>query len=147
MEVLHEFFAVTITSVYRVTDQKEEHDWPIVEKIELKGQSKIPVGGRLLNGHFIGITPDRIFLYDEDHPRSDGKRLDPLRVNTAFWGGGTSPIVALFLNKEEAISCLKADNLRQCDARWRKQTGETLKVIGKEHPTFILSEYEPMVSE
>jgi len=135
-----------MTSVYLVSGERDEKGYPIVEKIALKGESKVPVGGRLKNGYLVGITRDGILLYDEDHPRPD-KPQDPKEVNIAFWGGHTSPIVALFLNKEEAIECLNSSGLQNCDSRWRKQTEETLKAIGENHPVFILSKYSPISFE
>lgn len=146
-----EFFAVTTTSVYRVSDEKDEDGIPIVEKIALKGQSKILVGGRLKNGYLVGISRDRICLYQDEemspyasinkeHPR-------PLEeVNTFFWGGTTSPIIALFFKKDEALKCLNSPDLKYCDPRWKEQTKEVLATIGNNHPVFILSKKEYAIS-
>jgi hypothetical protein len=136
--MIHEFFVVTETSVYLVTDKKDENGTPIVKKIVLKGQSKIPVGGRLKNGNLVGITKERILLYEGE--MRNGRWQRPEEVNTAFWGGGTSQIIALFLKKEEAMKCFNSENLEAWDRRWKKQTEETLKSIGNNHPVFVLSE-------
>src|SRR3990172_1352693 len=107
-----EFFAVTTTSVYWITDQREGNGAPIVEKIILRGESRISVGQRLANGSYVGITPSGIILYDEDHPRgSDRPRQKPEEVNIAFHGGRTSPIIALFLNKDRAMVCFNSEGL------------------------------------
>lgn len=142
--IIHEFFAVTKTSAYRVSDEKGENNWPIVEKIALRGESKTPVGGRLRNGCFVGIMGGKlsgISLYDQDYPRR-GSVQPPEMVNTAFFGGGTSRLVALFLEKEAAIKCSDSENLQPLDPRWRKQTNEVLSAIGSNHPVFIISRSE-----
>ncbi len=140
-DILHEFFAVTQTSVYRVSDERGENNWPIVEKIALKEESKLPVGGRLQDGYLVGVMGGRlsgIVLYDQDHPRP-GSVQPPEMVNTAFYGGGTSRLVALFLEKEAAIKCHNSENPQPLDPRWRKQTNEVLSAIGDSHPVFIVS--------
>jgi len=137
VSIVHEFFAVTETSVYVISDKKDESGVPTVEKIALRGKSKIPVWGRLRNGSLVGITKERILLYEGN--RRDGRWQRPDEVNTVFWGGGTSQIIALFLKKEEAIACSNSENLEAWDSRWEKKTNETLKSIGDNHPVFVLS--------
>jgi len=61
-------------------------------------------------------------------------------VNTQWWGGCTSPIVAMFLDRQLAADCAKTDNLHPCDERWQEQTIQTLKEIGEEHPYFYVCE-------
>ncbi len=136
-EFLREFFAVTETSVYRISSERDEKGWPIVEKIALRGESAVKLGGRLHNGHFVGIMKDEINLYDAVW--REGRPQRPDEVNIVHWGGHTSPIVGLFLNRKEAMRCFKSKNQKNCDSRWRKQTEETLKAIGDNHPVFILS--------
>lgn len=143
-----EFFAVTTTSVYLVKDEKGEKGIPIVEKIVLRGGSKISVGQRLKNGRYVGITPWEIVLYDEDHPRGVGKLLQkPEEVNTMFHGGKTSPIVALFLSKDKATACLNSEDLKPSDSRWENETREVLNSIGNNHPVFIISYWSPDLSQ
>jgi hypothetical protein len=137
LETVHEFFAVTETSVYRVADEKDANGIPIVEKIVLREKSKIPVGGRLRNGNLVGIMKERIVLYFRDHRPDGNEVLRPEEANE--WGGGTSPIIALFLNKEEAMNCSNSVDLKPWDQRWKKQTRETLTAIGDNHPVFMLS--------
>jgi hypothetical protein len=137
LEIIHEFFAVTKTSVYIVNDNKDESGIPTVEKIILREKSKVPVGGRLRNGKLVGITEERILLYYENYP-GRGKRLQrPEDANE--WGGGTSQIIALFFNKEEAMKCSDSPDLKAWDPRWEKQTKEVLNSIGDNHPVFVLS--------
>ena len=140
------FFAVTMTSVYLVSDDKDENNYPIVEKIALRGQSRVPVGERLKGGNLVGVTSEGIILYYEEHPSHPGEPYqDPGEVNIRFWGGHTSPIIALFLDKDEAMSCFNENNLRAGDSRWRKQTQEVLDSIGKNHPIFVVSRYYPVL--
>ncbi len=144
-KVLQEFFAVTMTSVYHVSATKDERSQPIVEKIALRGESAIGIGNRLTGGSVVGITRLGILLYLEDYsPYSDHKRLQrPEEVNTTYWGGMTSSIVALFLDKDEALACFSelADCicLTKCDPQWQKQTEAVLVAIGNEHPVFVIS--------
>lgn len=144
--MIHDFFAVTRTSVYRVTDQKDENHTPIVEKIALRGTSAVSVGERLKDGGLVGITRwGGIILYDEDHYSKSRKRpLRPEEVNIVFWGGHTSPVVALFLKEDEAMNCFNSENLQDRDQRWREQTEEVLTAIGDSHPVFILSRMDPL---
>ncbi len=136
-----EFYAVTKTSVYSVTDKRDENGWPIVEKIALRKESFIPIGGRLENGRLVGVTSIGILLYDEDHPRP-GRRQLPEMVNIAFYGGKTSPIIALFLEKDEAMACSNSENLEISDLRWRGQTEEVLNMIGNDHEVFVISIFD-----
>ncbi len=142
------FFAVTTTSVYSVTDERDDQGYPIVQKIAIKKgkNSKIPIGGRLKNGRLVGIQADGIVLYDEDHPRS-GRLQKPKEVNTAFWGGGTSAIIALFLKEDKARVCLDSKNLKRCDPRWKVQTKEVLSLIKDDHPVFVFSHFDPITLE
>ena len=135
---------LTITSVYLVTDQKDEKNIPIVEKIALKGESRISVGQRLAGGSYAGIAPDGIILYDEDHPREP--RQKPEEVNIAFYGGRTSPIVALFLNKDRAMACFNSADLKPSDPRWEDETREVLNSIGDNNPVLTVSYWSPDLS-
>ncbi|MBU0546927.1 MAG: hypothetical protein ABH876_00540 [Patescibacteria group bacterium] len=141
---------MTTTSVYRIADQKDGKIVPVVEKIALMGESKIPVGGCLDNGYLIGISRDRICLYrDEDnstYPTNRTHRRQLEDVNTFFWGGTTSPITALFFLKDEALKCLNASDLKCCDPRWRKQTEEVLAAISDDNPVLVLSQGEFAIS-
>jgi len=133
-KLLHKFYAVTQTSVYQLTDKKDKKNTPIVKKIALKGKSEIPMGRALKNGHLVGITRFGIILYN------DFKGRDPELINTALWGDKTSPVVALFLDKKQALACLDSKSLQVCDCRWQSHTKEVIKAIGKNHPVFIVSE-------
>lgn len=149
-EPVKEFFAVTGGSAFRVSDEKwgfnKYKTWPTVEKIASKAGSMVnssdnkwPIGTKLRNGMYVGITKIGIMLYEEDHVQPPEKRLRPEDTNTMFWGGCTSNTVALFLNQEEALKCLESDNLKNCDPRWQKETMTTIEVIGFKHPVFIVS--------
>ena len=139
---LGEFFAVTRNSLYRVSREKAEHNIPIVEQIAAHFKSDLLKDGRLHGGYYVGITKDGLVLYYEDYlPGQKPSHIQrPEMVNVAQWGDHTSYVVALFLNKDEALNCFNSsDDLKQCDPRWRVQTEETLEVIGDNHPVFILS--------
>jgi len=131
-KLLHEFYAVTQTSVYLVSDKRDKNFVPLVKKIALKGESKIPVGGRLKKGNLVGISRFGIILYD------DSKRRDP-ELNMVLWRGISSSITGLFFNKKQALACLYSKSLQMCDCRWQRQTKEVVEAIGKDHPVFVVS--------
>jgi len=111
MAEIHEFFAVTRNSLYRVTDQKDPTGTPIVKKITLKDPSRTDQEKRLHDGSLAGITKDCIVVYDEDHLIAKGEHpLRPEMVNIEFWGGNTSPVVALFLDEQKARKCSATDD-------------------------------------
>jgi len=151
---VHEFFAVTVgpesCSLYRVADCQAAGRL-VVEKIGLKGQGGAPVGAELKGGNLVGITRVGLQLYKEDgYPfmyQENGRpfsgetirRQQAEELNVAHWGGGTSPIVALFASKGAAENCLQQENLRPCDERWHMETAVVLRAIGETHQTFIIS--------
>jgi len=142
---LKEFFAITWTSVYLVKNEKDENGVPIVEKIALGKKSEIPVGGRVgkkLRGNcFVGVTKAGIWVYLSDKRQ----RIEEIYEKPEFKAEGTSPIIALCLDKEEAIGFLNSEDFnnyywKSSSVEWGKiKTRETLKVIGENHPLFIIS--------
>lgn len=139
------FFAVTETSVYSVSDERDEKGVPIVEKIALRGESKVAIGQRLSGGQYVGVTPEGIIFYDQDHLRNPPQK--PEYVNIAFYGGHTSLIVALFLDKEEAMKCHNSKDHKPSDSRWEDKTKEVLNAIGDNHLIFIVSYWSPDLSK
>lgn len=143
-ERLKEFFAVTLTSVYRVNERKDLNGFPLVEKIAQRGASHVGVGGRLKNGELVAVTRRGLIVYSDDLPsrgRPGDRPAKPEEVNTMFWGGHTSPLVALFLEEEDARKCLVWGSDRELDPLWWNFTRDTLAAIGDGHPTFILSDH------
>ena len=139
---LREFFAVTLTSVYRVSDRRDADGIPLVEKIAQRGSSAVAVGGRLKSGSLIGVTKRGIYLYDDDLPypgRPGGRPARPEEVDVLFWADHTSPVVGLFLNEADARGCLDWGHGREHDPVWWSHTMAVIKAIGDDHPTFILS--------
>jgi len=95
----------------------------------------MPVGGRLTGGNDVGIMlKTGIVLFNPSK-----RDREPESVNIVHWGGKTSPITALFLNKKKAIKCLHSEDIKMCDPRWKKETLEVFKKIGTKHPVFIPS--------
>jgi len=139
---LHEFFVVTMTSVYRVSDIKDAKGVPTVEKIARRRPSALEVGSRLKNGSLIGVTRRGIFLYSDDLPyrgRPGGRPARPEEVPALFWGDHSSPVVGLFLNEADARGCLDWGPGTAFDPVWWSHTMAVVKAIGDDHPTFILS--------
>ena len=142
--IIHEFYVVTKTSVYHVTDTKDKDGNPIVTKIAIgknKG-SKLRVGSQLKGGNYFGITDDcGIILYRDNGQRSKCDRIPrPGEVSMKYWSNTTtSPIVALFFEKGPALECVNSDGLKMWDPRWyHLHTKEVLEKIGDDHKVFIL---------
>jgi len=148
MSYLREFFAVTWTSLYRVAcNENPGESTPIVEKMALRNNSNLPVGKRLRNGRFVGVRRDCICLY-EDEQASDSRRpRPPEELSTYFYGGHTTPIVALFLRRRDAERCLRTGSTICLDPRWKKQTLAVVRAIGDDHPVFILSRGQIGINE
>lgn len=139
-EHLKEFFAVTQTSVYHIKDDVDGR--PEVKKIAVSGESAIAVGAVLKNGYMVSVGEQIIVFVPEGHSWMSAATSfvrDLGDVNTQWWGGGTSSVIALFLNESEAMQCHRSPNLQTCDPRWLERTKEVLRAIGKEHPVFSIT--------
>lgn len=136
-EQIHEFYAVTKTSVYHVKDERDEHGCPIIEKIALRGESRVGVGERLRGGYRVAVTKIGIFPYVPDPHDGDA----PESVNTICWGDRSSPLTGLFLRKEDAMACFGSENLVAYDKRWQRETEKVMNAIGGKHPVFTVSHF------
>jgi hypothetical protein len=145
-DILAQFFAVTITSIYKVV-AIDEHHQPYAEKIALRGKSSMPVGSKIDNGSMIAICHRLQIFIPEGHglmsPLTSYERHIE-SVNTRYWGGGTTPIVALFLTEEEARQCFAEPNPEPCDKRWLDSTKKVLQMVGEDHPTITVCHYPDM---
>lgn len=130
---IHKFYAVTKTSVYLVSDEKDENGHPIVEKIALNGESSIPVDDRLDCTYVVGIMS----CLQGYIPGVKSERRPDMR-NTRYWTGNSSPITALFTRKDLAFKCLKQPDRHTYDERWEDESRRILSLIGEDHPTFVL---------
>ena len=125
---LRMFFAVTKTSLYEV--EVLAQIFPTLKKIALRGRSSVPVGDIINNGSMLSIGK-HLILYS---PNSSERRIE--FINNYYWGGHTSSVVALFLDKEKALECFKSEYQDICDSHWLEETKEVLKAIGENHPAF-----------
>ena len=145
--LLGTFYAVTMTSIYRAVIN--EKGAPYVEKIAIRaGQnSAVAVGERFSNGTMLSVGPQLILFVPEGHgfmsPMTSVER-EIANVNTQWWGGGTSGIVALFLFENDAVVCGRADNLTSGDKRWHQNTVEVLRAIGENHPFCSVTKHPEM---
>ncbi len=130
--MLHQFYAVTSTSVYFVKDRRSKDDpRPFARKIALRGESEIAVGEELQCGTMIAIGKHlRTFT-----PKGGGRGKIEY-TSTRDHGGHSSFIVALFTAKKKAISCLAHSGLQLCDPRWIEETRKIISRIGEDHPSF-----------
>ncbi len=145
-DYLREFFAVTITSVYHVACTIDgdgiPRGEPTVEKIALHGESSVLPGERLRGGRFLGVRRDGLRMYNDHYAGERGDPEPSEHINTLYHGGGTTPIVALFLKHNEAMICLAEIMLNgacELDSRWERQTLAVLLSIDERHPVFIVS--------
>lgn len=135
--MLKKFFAVTFTSLYEV-DCEHESGAPLVVKLALRpgSDSSIVAGTSLKNGQMLSVGKQLRMFTPEGHgwfsPNTSWER-DLTKVPTMWWGGQTSYVVALFLEKEDAEKCLAVCSEITCDPRWINQTKEVLQAIGDEH--------------
>jgi hypothetical protein len=132
--VLNRFFAVTTTSLYEVTS---DNSGPTVTKIALRGRSDVGVGETLKNGTRLAICRMlQMFVPEGSGPTSPLSTWEPRieNVNTRYWGGHTSQIIALFENESDARICFGQKNLVPCDVRWLSYTKRVLELVGEDHP-------------
>lgn len=139
--MLQEFFAVTETSVYHAVAMGE-NGYPSATKIALKGESEIPIGEELKHGTMIAVC-DRLIAYIPEGGGYYGSIQPKIEmVNTRYWGGHSSPIVALFMAKEEALECLRVDGLQPSDSRWKAQkTLQVVQAIDEDNSAFYVCRY------
>ena len=136
-EPLKEFFAVTETSVYRVT--MEDSLPAVATKISLRGSSRVAVGEKF-SGPMLAICNQLITYIPEGGGLTSFQR-NIESVNTRWWTGNSSPIVALFKDEKSALECSSQKDLKPCDERCLKETIEVLRAIGESHPAFSICSY------
>jgi hypothetical protein len=119
--MIESFYVVTRTSVYHVY---VENGKPVAEKIAIYGTSAVPVGTKMQQGEVVGITPSGLLACNRT-------TLGFLPIDN------TTPIVALFLEKETALACSKSENLENIDSRWKDEMSKTIRAIGAHHPLFV----------
>jgi len=135
MTELKEFFAVTVNSVWRADVESS----PYLEKMAGKKNDDYPIGTKFKEDGSImlSVAKHLQLYYPEAHSMLSPQTKYERRleyVNTMWWCGSTSLIVALFFNKEEATACFQHKDLIPCDERWLSQTREVLRAIGEDHP-------------
>jgi hypothetical protein len=142
--MLHQFYAVTLTSIYFVKDRRSKDDpCPFARKVALKGESSIPIGEELANGTMIAITKQlQAYIPEGGGMTSFQRRIED--VNTRYWGGNSSNIVALFTNRKKAAKCFLQDDLQSCDPRWIEETKKVIEKIGEGHPAFEVCKWHDL---
>ncbi|MEK7463585.1 MAG: hypothetical protein AAB610_00475 [Patescibacteria group bacterium] len=133
---LEVFYAITMTSLYlaEIGNQKKA---PKLTKLECKkpAKNKTAIGRVVENGSMLAVG-DQLVLFVPEGAGGQNTRVERelTMVNTSYWGGRTSRVVALFLDKNEARLAYGKSNHASCDKRWLPQTIATLKAIGLDHP-------------
>ena len=107
-------------------------------------ESTFPVGHKLEDGELVSIGRILTVYYPEYGSLAGGsapsgtceKRLEQI---TCYRGMQfTSPLVALFLTKREALHCIGSKNLELRDSRWIEKTKKVIAEIGDKHEVFIV---------
>lgn len=133
---LNKFYAITDSSSLYEAVIGGEGDIPHIIKIDMKGESKAPIGFKMSDGTMIAICKSLIMFIPEGGGMSTTERQISM-VNTRYWGGSTSLIVALFITEKEARFCLEnhmGKDHQQYRNRWKEATIEVLRAIGNDHP-------------
>lgn len=130
--MIKEFFAVTETSVYHVVS-----DPLSATKIALSGESWAGVGYQMTGGQMLSVGLMLIRFIPEGGGLTTFQR-NLGQVNMGYWGGNSSRIVALFLNRKKALACLGISPRGVYDKRWKLETNEVLKAIGEDHPNISI---------
>lgn len=132
---LKEFYAVTKNSLYCASVGGVGQAPFIIKIISRDKNNRIKLGEKIDNGSMIAIgTYLQFFTPESDSP------ILPQKVN---WGGCTSKIVALFMDKNTALQCVGSQDYVPCDPRWKKNTIEVLRAIGTDHLYFSVSTDNP----
>lgn len=139
--MIREFFVVTDSAVYRASD-KVKGKGPIVEKIALRGQLDIPPD-KSENGELVVPETGMIsFKYKDYHLFSKPSPFEPRRFDYRKpFDHDTLPyalIVALFIDKDSALNCLRQGRLEIDDDRWIEESHTVLKEIGDRHSVFVV---------
>lgn len=135
---MQEFYATTVSGgVYHASCT---NDVLVAKKIYHYGSppENFPIGVELKNGCLLGITKCRgIVRYSPQY--SGGKRCTAWSTNTGYWGGHTSPILGLFLTRDEAYAGYSHDNTAW-DWLCVESSLRVITSIGEDHPFFVVDE-------
>lgn len=122
---LSQFFCVTKSgALYRVVI-RGRRQVPRIEKLRQEGSTSTDVEVGSVTVGFYLVVGQCLLLH-----HGTGK---------CAWTHGTSPVIALFCKESDALMCLERSDLKPCDLRWKKETAEVLRRIGKEGKYFQVS--------
>ena len=111
-------------------------------------ESTFPVGFKLEDGELVSVGRN-IIVYEPEYGCLAGgsapfgtceTRIEEI---TSYGAEETSPVVALFLTKKDALDCIGSENLEVCDDRWIEQTKKVLEAL-KYHKVFKVCHYKEM---
>ena len=140
---LREFFVVTKSSVYRVSNERNEAGGPTIQKIDDNSvDGTVKVGGLLPAGEneTVIITRSKSdFRRNRLHVCHPDVALPKNRIYLDI-STRTSPIVGLFLNREDALKCSEVEGKGVYDSRWEEDTLTAELVIGHYFEEFYLLE-------
>ena len=137
------FFAVTQNSVYRAVIS-DPIDAPYLVKIAKRGVGEYEADQeeKLYGGTMLSVGKELIIYVAEVTDTVTSKPKIQREIGFIQEGAiivKTTEIVALFLNKQDALDCSNFEVLASCDPRWKEKTVEVLRAIGLEHPKCSIS--------
>jgi hypothetical protein len=139
---LDKFYAVTTDTLFEAVIWGTSRA-PWLEKIALKEENPCHLGHKTCDGTMLGIARTLMMFVPEGlaikGQTSGARRCDIATVNSRHLGKPTSAIVALFLDKEKALKCFNTPERDSIPIRWRSETIEVLRAIGKSHPNCFIS--------
>ena len=144
LKPLQEFFAVTLSSVYRVNRERNENGGPTVQKIDGSVDGEVSIGGLLPAG-----KNDRVIITrSSKDPRRNRLHVcqpeDILPMYQIYldFSVRTSSLVGLFLTMDAAANCFASENKQVYDERWNDYGVTTELVIGFNHPDFQVFDFD-----
>ncbi len=121
---LERFFAVSMTSVYRVS---LENGKPIVEKIAMRRGDKVVTLANTKSdaAEVVVVTKVALFMCTK------GENGSAILYTSSF-------LVGLFFEEDDAMQCAKLQDLVPLDLRCKEATERVVSAIGLHHPYFLL---------
>jgi hypothetical protein len=136
-----EFFVVTLSSVYRVSSERNEDGGPTIQKIEGSVNGAVKLGGLLPaeENEVVIITRSK---EDPDRNKLHALHPDALLLEHQIYldiSTRTSPVVGLFLDREDALDCSEVEDKKIYDERWEDETFLTeFEITRSDDPLFRL---------
>ena len=141
---LKEFFAVTLSSVYCVSSERNEDGGPTIQKINGSTTGAVKIGELLPAGEHDTVIVTRSgkdFQHNKLHVCHPDVILPKYQICLDV-SARTSLIVGLFLDRDDALDCFEVDEKQVYDECWNEDTATTEMAIGFNHPDFQVFDFD-----